>query len=207
VSVAARDPLRGLTFDEASHTYRVDGRRWPSVTQVLDRYSGLEHVDAEVLRRAAEFGTHVHAACHLYNEERLDWDRLDPALLGHVRGWQRFLEETGAVVLSSECKVLSRRHGFCGTLDARAVWGRERGARLIDIKSTNGLPITTGPQTAGYLEAWHEMTGERMRYRYCCHLTGNGEYRLHPLKDPRDWERFKAALVVHQWLHMPKEKP
>lgn len=203
MSATARDPLRGLTFDEASHTYRVDGRRWPSVTQVLDRYAGLEDVPPDILRRAAEFGTHVHAACHLYNEERLDWDALDPGLVGHVKGWQRFLDETGAVVLSSECRVVSRRHGFAGTLDARVAWGKT--IRLIDIKSTSSLPRTVGPQTAGYLEAWAEMTGERMRDRYCCQLIGNGEYRLHRLNDPRDWERFKAALVVHQWLHMPKE--
>lgn len=205
MSAVVRHPLRGLTFDEVSHTYRVDGRRWPSVTQVLDRYSGLEHVEPEVLRRAAEFGNHVHAACHLFNEERLDWARLDPGLVGHVEGWRAFLEDTGAVVLSSECRVVSRRHGFCGTLDSRVAWGKS--TRLIDIKSTSSLPITVGPQTAGYSEAWHEMSGERLRDRYCVHLVGAGKYIVHPLKDPRDWERFKAALVVHQWLHMPKEKP
>lgn len=197
-TAARRDPLAGLTFDEKSHTYRVDGRIWPSVTQCLDRYAGLEFVDREVLRRAAEFGNHVHAACHLFNEERLDWATLDPALVGHVQGWQRFLEETGAVVLSSEALVVSRRHGFCGKLDSRCAWGRTN--RLVDIKSTSTLPRTVGPQTAGYAEAWHEMTGERLRDRYCVHLVGNGKYVVHALKDPRDWQIFKAALVVHQWM-------
>lgn len=198
--MAARpDPLRGLTFDEPSHTYRVDGRVWPSVTQALDRYAGLEHVHPEVLRRAAEFGTHVHAACHLFNEERLDWAALDPALVGHVQGWERFLQDTGAVVLSSECRVVSRRHGFAGTLDARVAWGRSN--RLIDIKTATSLPRTTGPQTAAYAEAWQEMTRERLRDRYCVQLLGEGRYQLHRLNDPRDWERFKAALVVHNWLH------
>lgn len=205
MAAAVRDPLRGLTFDGPSHTYRVDGRIWPSVTQCLDRYAGLEAVPADILRRAAEFGTHVHEACHLFNEERLDWEALDPALRGHVEGWRKFLDDTGAVVLSSECRVVSRRHGFCGTLDARVAWGKS--TRLIDIKSTASLPITTGPQTAAYAEAWHEMGGDRIRDRYCVQLTGEGRYKVHPLKDPRDWERFKAALVVHQWLYAKKEKP
>lgn len=205
MTVAARDPLAGLTFDEASHTYRVDGRRWPSVTQCLDRYAGLEHVDPEVLRRAAQFGTHVHAACHLYNEERLDWAKLDPPLVPYVRGWVRFLEDVGGVVLGSEVRVLSRRHGFCGTLDARVAWGRS--TRLVDIKSTSSVPRTVGPQTAAYAEAWHEMTGQRIRDRYVVHLTGRDDpgYSLTALKDPLDWQRFKAALVVHEWLHATKE--
>lgn len=201
---AADAALRGVAFDGPSHTYRVDGRVWPSVTQCLDRYAGLEHVDADVLRRAAEFGTHVHSACHLHNEERLDWKALDPELARYVRGWIKFLDESGAVVLSSEQRVVSRRHGFCGTLDARVAWGRT--SRLVDIKSTSTLPRTVGPQTAGYGEAWHEMTGERIRDRYCVHLKPD-DYVVHKLSDPRDWERFKAALVVHQWLYMQKEKP
>lgn len=189
---------RGLEFDEATHTYRLDGVRAPSVTQVLDPYSGLEHVDPAVLKAAAEFGNHVHLACHYFNEGTLNRAALDPPLVPYVNAWERFLNETGAVVIASECRVFSRRHGFAGTLDSRVAWGRRN--RLIDIKSTTGVPRTVGPQTAGYAEAWHEMTGERMRDRYCIQLRGDGTYRSHKLEDPRDWEIFKACLVVHQWM-------
>lgn len=188
----------GLEFDPASHTYRYRGTKLPSVTTVLDRYSGLEHVAPDVLEAAAELGTHVHAACHLFNEERLDRETLDPALLPYVQAWERFLTETGAVVLHSERRVVSPRHGYAGTLDTIVAWGKRE--PLIDIKSTTSLPRTVGPQTAAYAEAWQEMTGRRIRDRYCVHLKPDGRYALHKLDDPRDWQVFKAALVVHQWL-------
>lgn len=195
VTLGKLDPLE---FDEASHTYSLGGVRVPSVTQILDAYSGLEFVKPDVLAAAAEFGQHVHEACHLFNEERLDWASLHPELVPYVKAWERFLEDTGAVVLGSEERVVSRRHGFAGTLDSRLAWGRS--TRLVDIKSTSGVPRTVGPQTAAYAEAHAEATGERLRDRYCVHLKPDGKYTVHKLEDPRDWEIFKAALVLHRWI-------
>lgn len=188
---------RGLAFEEARHRYTLDGVTVPSVTQVLDPYSGLEHVPPDVLERAKEFGTHVHQAVHLFNEERLDFATLDRALLPFVQGWQKFLDETGAVVLDSERRVASRRHGYAGTLDVRVYWGRS--IRLIDVKSSAIRPRTVGPQTAAYSEALREETGERVRDRYCVRLTQDARYIPDRLDDPRDWEMFKAALVVRRW--------
>jgi hypothetical protein len=192
----------GRSFNPEKHTYELDGRAVPSVTQILAPHSGLEFVDRSVLEAAAEFGNHVHAACHLYNLERLDWPALDPELRPFVQAWMKFLEDTGAVVLDSERRVFSKRHGFAGTLDARVAWGRSN--RLVDIKSTGGVPRTVGPQTAAYAEALHEETGERLRDRYCVHLAHDGRYTLHRLADPRDWQVFKAALVLYHWK--PKER-
>jgi len=188
----------GLHFEDESHTYRVDGVKVPGVTSVLDPYSGLQFVDPAILAAAAELGTHVHLACHLHNEERLDWAALDPVLEPYVRAWAKFLEDVGAVVIESERRVYSARHGFAGTLDTVLAWGRSN--RLVDTKSTAAVPKTVGPQTAAYGEAYAEETGRRLRDRYCVHLKPDGSYTLTPLKDPNDWQIFKAALVLHRWL-------
>ena len=55
------------------------------------------------------------------------------------------------------------------------------------------MPRTVGPQTAAYNAA----LGLRMP-RYCC-LLGPGTYKLNELKDPRDFDIFKAALTLYRW--------
>ena len=186
-----------LEFQSEGHRYLLDGMEVPSVTGILEPYTGLEYVDRELLRRAAEFGTHVHEACHLFNLDMLNSDALDPALAPYVTAWAQFLEDTGAVVLQSEFRVASEQLGYAGTLDTIVFWGKSN--RLIDIKSTAGVPRTTGPQTAAYTQAYREQTGESIRDRYCAHLKPDGKYDLHKLSDPRDWDIFKAALMLCKW--------
>lgn len=188
----------GFTFEEGAHRYVYKGVPVPSVTQVLDRYSGLEYVAEDLLERARQLGTHVHKAVHLFNEERLELATLDPVLQAYLLGWQRFLDETGAVVIHSEQRLLSRNNGFAGTLDSIVHWGKSR--RLVDVKTATAHPRTVGPQTAAYAEAWKEVHGETIRERYSVLLTPDGRYNLKKCDDPRDWNIFRAALTLHRWL-------
>ena len=188
-----------LAFQSEGHRYFLDGRQLPSVTQILDPYTGLEYVDPELLRRAAEFGSHVHAACHLLNLEQLDDATLDPALAPYVHAWEQFLTDTGAIVLESERRVASEKYGYAGAIDTLVFWGRSN--RLIDIKSSATMPRTVGPQTAAYSQAYLEETGQRVRDRYCVLLKPDGRYSTTKLSDPNDWNIFQAALVLHRWYY------
>lgn len=185
-----------LTFEEEGHVYRVDGQRVPSVTQVLDPYTRLEFVHPEDLERARILGTRVHQACHLWNLEELDVDVLDPILVPYLDAWRAFLDDTGAVVILSEVRVVSDLHGYAGTLDDVLAW--KRSERLVDVKS-GVIPKTVGPQTAAYRQALAESKGLHLRDRYCVQLRPDGTYRCVKLSDPRDWTIFKSALNVHQW--------
>ena len=188
-----------LNFDSGAHTYELNGVHVPSVTQVLSPYTGLEFVDPDVLQRAAQFGNHVHDACHLFNIDELDWMTLDDALTPYVRAWADFLEDSGAVVIKSEHRVYSERHKFAGTLDVLVDWKRR--TRLIDLKSTASVPKTVGPQTAAYAEAHTEMTGQYVSDRYCLHLKPDGKYKAHKLDDRRDWTIFQSCLNVYNWYY------
>jgi hypothetical protein len=153
-------------------------------------------VNWELLRAAAEFGNHVHAACHLFNIDDLLWGSLDPALIPYVEAWRDFLKQSGAIVISSEKKVYSARHGYAGTLDSICLLKKTK--RIYDIKSGTAVPRTVGPQVEAYNRANREMTGERLMRRYCVHLTPKG-YKVVALRDPRDWDIFKAALMLRKW--------
>lgn len=185
----------GLTveFDADTHTYRVNGEVWPSVTQVLGQLQDFSMVDPDVLARAAAFGTNVHDACHLDNMGMLDDAALDPSLRPYVDAWRQFIKDSGAVVISSEHRIAHPKLRYAGTLDTVAVIRRR--TTLLDIKSGSTVPRIVGPQTSAYAAAYD---GPRIKDRLCVHLDG-GTYKSIPLRDPRDLSIFQSALNLHYW--------
>jgi hypothetical protein len=168
------------------------------VTQVLDPLLELDGIPKDVLKAAAEFGTHVHMACDLYDRGVLDEPALDPRLAPYLSAWKLFLHETGSKVVHSEIRVASAKLKYAGTLDKIVQLGRVINRReprvLLDIKS--GLvPRTVGPQTAAYLNAYSPTPMPR----YCLQLRGDASYRLEKLDDPSDFSIFVSALNLHRW--------
>lgn len=190
-----------LEFDEPTHAYTLNGRRVPSVTQILDPMQMLDGIPWDVLEAARIFGNNVHLACHYHNVGILDWDSLDDFLASYVRGYLKFLAESSFMILASEERVASVKAGYAGTLDLRGILNRRRS--IIDIKSTSALPRTVGPQTSAYENAYREMTGEKTERRFCLHLKPDG-YSLVPLQDgPRvnDLTYFISALNIWRFHH------
>jgi hypothetical protein len=185
------EAVADLAFDEARHEYSVAGRRLPSVTQILSILQDFGGVPAEVLARAAEFGSHVHQAVDLYNKRTLDEASLDPALAPYLADWQKFLADSGAQVTASELRLCHPTLHFAGTLDVAALMGRK--SVLIDVK-TGVVPRTVGPQLAAYAELFR-VNGGRVDRRLCVQLTGDG-YRVTECKDPADWSVFMSCLNV-----------
>lgn len=196
-----------LEFDKESHTYRYAGIPLPSVTQVLDPLLELEGIPKHLLEAARLFGTHVHEACHLLVRGELDWSSLDPALVPYIVGAKRFLEESGMVVIASELRVTGIAGGVhcAGTLDIVGVLRNHE--CVIDWKSTATIPKTVGLQTAAYERFYRMQRGGPQRKRYCVQLR-EGDYRLHVLNDPADWNYFLSALNIHHWRHkhVPAER-
>jgi len=188
-----------LEFDNPTHTYRIDGRVVPSVTQVLDPLLELDGIPHDVLEAARVFGTHVHEAVNLMVRCQLDWSRLDPYLLPCVNGAKNFLKDTGFIVLASELRVCSPKLRCAGTLDLDGILNEW--PSVIDWKSTTVVPPTVGPQTSAYEQMRREQSGGRKRKRFCVQLGGQFPrgYKLHELKDPSDYNIFVSALNIHHW--------
>jgi len=187
----------GLQFEAERHIYRFNGRIVPGVTSVLEPLQYLDGVPWAVLEAAREFGTHVHLACHLWNQNLLNRAALDPALEPYLDDWITFLSESGFKVTASEEKLYSKVWGYAGTADAFGLW---RGTTwVLDIKS-GIVPDTVGPQLAAYQHA----AAEKPRRRLCVQLTGRG-YKLHEQKDLSDFALFTSALNIYR--HRMKRKP
>jgi hypothetical protein len=188
--------VHDLSFDEASHTYRLGGVIVPSVTQVLKVLDDtFDRVPFDVLEAAREFGQHVHKTVELDSLGQLDEDSLDPALAEYLAGWRKFLADRTATVIASEVRVASRRLRYAGTLDAIV---EMNGLKvLVDIKSGE-VPKTVGPQTAAYEFAARESGLPDQLGRMCVQLMPN-DFKATAMRDRGDWNAFVSALNVYRW--------
>jgi hypothetical protein len=189
-----------LQFDEDSHTYTVNGVRWPSVTQILEPLQLLEGIPQHILDAAAQFGSHVHQACHLFDIGRLDEQDLDEPLRPYLEAWKKFLCDTGFIVLASEQRVWHPALQIAGTYDKLGQFPGKDPRHVLDVKTGADVPWTVGPQTAAYREMLSlqeyalEPEWPLSKVRFCCHLKPDATYRLVTLKDyALDWNDFVSA--------------
>lgn len=185
--------MSGLTFDEATHTYRYNGVVVPGVTTILSPLSDFRFVKPEVLRAAADFGTAVHLACELDDKGELDEDALDPSLVPYLAGWRKFSADHDVQWDLIEHQVHHKTLGYAGTLDRL---GRVKGlATVLDIKSSAQLYPSVGPQLAAYQQASEKPSVQRMAVQ----LKADGTYTAKTYTDPSDWPVFASLLTLRTW--------
>ena len=186
-----------IEFEEATHTYRIDGRVVPSVTQCLALLDPFQKVDRHVLEAARQFGQHGHKAMALLIRDKLNWDTLDPALRPYIEGGAQFLRDfSHHIVVSSEQIVGHPVLGVAGAIDL--VMEDERGTDVVEFKLTSDVPASVGPQTAAYAHllrcARPLLRGQLIRRR--CVVLRPGDYKTEFLTDPADWPDFLSCLNV-----------
>lgn len=192
-----------LRFDEAEHRYYLDGRRLPSVTQVLEDvgiidYSKIPH---ETRETALERGRVVHLLTELDDLDELDESTVDPQLAGYLEAWRRFRCETGFTPELIEHRQANAQYGFAGTLDRT---GRFRGATVVDIADlkTGTAPAWTRWQMAAYASFFPT---PRTYRRYAVELHNDGTYAVPFVFEGRDWSAdfngFLSCLNVFRMKH------
>lgn len=191
--------IEGLTFRAEGHVYEYKGVRCPSVTQVLEQLQYLQGIPWATLEEARERGTHVHQACHLYNQGELDEESVNPALAAYLNQYKRFLSDSGFIVTASELLVYNETMRYAGQLDFT---GNFRGTSwLVDIKS-GVVPSTVGAQCAAYQAAMP--IKERPKKRACLQLSPT-DYKFIEQKEYGDFSLFTSALNCYR--HNQKFNP
>ena len=94
-----------LTFDEFTHTYRLNELIIPSVTTVMKLLSDdfYRAVDPDVLERAARRGTAIHNAVE--NFAKFGIEDIPPAYAGYFQAFREWWELRQPEVLATECRV------------------------------------------------------------------------------------------------------
>jgi hypothetical protein len=190
-----------LTFDAESHTYRVDGRIVPSVTQRLSAAGlGVDYggVNPVVLEHARERGIHVEACCMLWGEGELDEDSVHPEATPYLSAYKRWVvdhrvENTRwqVVGFDAECDTAGTADILCEV---------DGVASVVDVKAVYQLSRTYRIQLTAY-RRMHE--GVRRRYVLQLKKTGvyvlvncNAQELAEGVSDERAW---LACVELSKW--------
>lgn len=192
-------------FEAETHSYYLGDRRLTSVSEIIQS-AGLKDfsmIRPDVMERAADRGTAVHAACHFIDQDDLDWATVSHEIEPYVRAWERFKLDTGIMEFSDiEKPQYHATFGFAGTPD-RIIASYPISAPperlVIDIK-TYKPDAVTGVQLAAYSflrfgpqPAWNEPQ------RWGVWLKEDGKYQIVEFKDRGDEAVFFACKTIHDF--------
>jgi hypothetical protein len=186
-----------LEFNAEDHSYKLDGKPVPSVTEIINAVvpkpferamwygwrlakQGLDPEDKRTA--AAELGTQVHLAFARLaaGEEVDDFDYPDEAA-GFIKACRRFIDEHAPEFLASERKTYSETHSYAGTLDAHVKFtkGKLKGRTArIDLKTGRYYPDSHNPQLEAYELAEVERGFEPTDFRAVLKVRPTGTYRV-----------------------------
>ena len=175
-----------LTFDEALHEYRINGRVVPSVTQIVNAVLAPDYSFATEWHMAR--GRAVHRAAELIGLGK----HLAPvcdAIAGHVEALRRWCAEHPEIkVLDVETRVYTR--SYAGTLDL--LCADRKGLLLVDWKC--GQHLTTCWQLGGYANAIKAMNGTQIKRGRGVTLNEDGTYQ-----ETEDYDLRRYATEF-QWV-------
>jgi hypothetical protein len=189
-----------ITFDESSHTYRINGVLVPNPTRIFEKLgiTDFSNIPADTLSAAQHFGTIVHIACELHDKNDLDESTVDPLVKPRLDAWVKFLKENNAKVENIELRVGSERYMFATTLDRTLIINEKR--FIAEIKTTAVLNKAVRYQTAAHEIAFKEHLGEKVDGRMAVQLKDDGDYTLEWHKEKSDTGAFLSLLCTYNIL-------
>lgn len=193
-----------LTFDEAPHSYRLNGMEIPSVTTVMAPLSQAVYggVDEQVLNRAAGRGTAVHNA--IENWITYGIEDIPPKYRGYFCGFLRWQQEKKVEIIGSECRLYHKILRYAGTADLPCIIGGK--LILVDAKTTSSLiEMLARVQLEAYAKGY-ESHGVQFDGKAILHLKKDGAYTMetYPIRDTEAWTTFAALLTVRNYVQKYK---
>ena len=181
-----------LIFDEKEHIYTEDGKRLPSVTDIVNDECGNPGYATEWhLNR----GTQVHRCMALYLAERLDLESVDPRIRARVDQGIKAVKDLQIHPRAIEHRMSHKTLGFAGTPDLLAeMQGKPRDCG-VDWKSSHARE--TEIQVGGYT-ALYEDQGYNLR-AYFEIVLEDDTYRVYEYQPRRSRGLFLAALSLYKW--------
>jgi len=166
-----------IEFDEEKHEYKVDGVKYPSVTDILEHLTapGYGKVDKWVLEAAKERGTYIHEVTQDI-DLGLPPEEIDDGYIGYIEAYMKFLADYEPQWDTIEEQFFCAEYGYCGTIDRT---GEIDGFKcVLDIKTTasptTDQKIAVCCQTVAYAIG----IGAREADRYALYLHKDGTYEL-----------------------------
>lgn len=183
-----------IEFCPTTHSFRVDGRRVPSVTQVLRDMGFITGVQW-MTDYSRQRGIAVHKACEIIATGGTFAEPLDEAIVGRVEAFKAYRSHYPTVhVVAAEQFVYSMVNRVCGIRDLVLTDGV--GRVVVDIKPPGPLKYSYLLQVAGYCEPDETWSGEILR------VLDSGKYALDAIVTVRllEFRKQFSTLCEAWWL-------
>lgn len=183
-----------IEFDQVTHTYWIDDREVPSVTQIL---KAMNCVDTRwYTEEGRERGKAIDTLTEMYDAGTLDLEALrvyGKSYAGYIEAWIAFRAETGFVRTFAQVRVANARLGYAGTLDGEGNFNGVPLLYIVDLKT--GPPLWWHPlQTQGYAEC--SISAKR---RGCVYLRRDGRFKWVEHDDPADAAGWLSFLNAYNY--------
>ena len=177
-----------VQFDEATHTYTLDGKELPSVTHII-RYLAVDkanNADPNMAMIARERGSAVHEATVMYDYSGEIPDDFPAEYAPYLEAYVQFCRDYHPKWELIEHPMADAESGFAGTLDRFGVIDDEYA--ILDIKTSYKVDM---PSLSAQLAAYNQLLcvdigaeeyiKKRVKRinRYGLQLMRNGKYRLY----------------------------
>jgi hypothetical protein len=203
-----------LTFEEDTHTYRVDGKVYPSVTQTMQKAGliDLSMIPAATLEKARQEGKAVHRMVEAECKGE-SYVNLPGWLKPYQRAWHLFVEWSGFELWASEERLYNERYGFAGTPDLVGIPHKFKDPQpaAVDLKRSLVTGSAIGVQLSAYAETWNLKYGKDktliVRRRYGLQLipsTGSSPYKCLPFESKTDFQDFLTCLQYARMMERYK---
>lgn len=124
-----------LTYDDESHSYQLDGRPVPSVTEIVSLITAKKYSETNpaMMAQAQRRGAEVHELCEMldYSVEPEELD-ISPDLVGYVNAYLTFLRDYRPEWEYVEKQVSTI--DYAGRVDRIGIIDGKR--TIVDIKTT-----------------------------------------------------------------------
>lgn len=208
-----------LLYDSRTHTSTLpNGAEVPHVTRILSDVgvsTNFEDV-AQVSRRTEEAvrvaclrGTAVHADCHAYDDDDLDWSTVHALVRPYVEAWALVRQRKGLRPVTRERRIYHPTFNYTGILDG--VFEETPTGRLVlvDLKTGDPEDAAAHLQTAAYEAAYCAQSDAEIHRRWAVWLQPGKKvpYRIVDYGAPQrrerfyDFGKFQACLTV--WNEQP----
>ena len=193
-----------LEFYEDTHTYTLDGKEIPSVSEIL-RFAAREiykETDSFAMETAADRGKRVHKAC-----EELDYQGVtfcSGDIEGYVKAYRNFLHEHDIKWDAIEKPVYDEGTWYAGTIDRAGLLDNQ--PVILDIKTTKKISgkhkLLYSAQLTAYKYAY--TTNLYDTKLIILQLHEDGTYKLIPIKD--NPTVFTACKSLHKEFEKTKRR-
>ena len=198
-----------VQFDEAAHTYTLDGKELPSVTHII-RYLAVDkanNADPNMALMARERGSAVHEATVMYDYSGEIPDDFPAEYAPYLEAYVQFVRDYKPSWELIEHQMGNATLGFAGTLDRFGVidgkWC------ILDIKTSYKVDI---PSLSAQLTAYHDLLlneqFERLENANIRHLglqlMRTGKYRLYETDYEKGCDLFYSCRRIYKTTEQMK---